>query len=176
MRGSVWMRGGLAALALGAVAGTACASLGRSIFEEPVVTFRNLRVNGLGLDGGSLDVVLGVYNPNGYKLEATRLTYRLLVGDSVALGQGALDSRQTFQQKDTTEVRIPVTFSYRGLGAAGQQLLRSGTVNYRVQGDITVSTPVGNFTRPYDRTGRFAAFRIATALRIGSGSGSVRGR
>jgi hypothetical protein len=63
------------------------------------------------------------------------------------------------QPHDSTEVRLPVTFTYRGLGAAGQQLIRSGTVNYRVQGDVTVNTPLGNFTRPYDRTGRFAALR-----------------
>lgn len=149
---------GAAALVAAAALGTACASLGRAVFEEPVVSFRNLQVNGIGLDGGSLDVVLGVYNPNNFNLEGTRLTYRLMVGDSVALGQGALDSRFTVQKKDTTEVRLPVTFTYRGLGAAGQQLIRSGTVNYRVLGDVTVSTPLGNFTRPYDRTGRFSAF------------------
>ena len=156
MRRSVWIRGAMVGALAASVA--SCATLGRAVFEEPVVTFRNLRINGLGLDGGSLDVVLGVYNPNGYRLDATRFTYRLLVGDSVRLGEGVLDTRQTFQEKDTTEVRIPITFSYRGVGAAAQQLLRSGTVNYRVQGDIGVSTPVGNFTLPYDRTGRFAAF------------------
>jgi LEA14-like dessication related protein len=117
-----------------------------------------VRINGMGLDGGSLDVVLSVYNPNGFKLDATRLTYRLMVGDSVALGQGALDSRFTVQKNDSTEVRLPVTFTYRGLGAAGQQLMRSGTVNYRVLGDVTVATRLGNFTRPYDRNGRFSAF------------------
>jgi LEA14-like dessication related protein len=157
MRRSVWRRGWVAAVALVAVSAAACASLGRSVFSEPVVTFKNIRVNGIGLDGGSLDVVLNVYNPNGFRLDATRLTYRLLVGDSVPLGQGALDSRFVVQKNDSTEVRLPVTFTYRGLGAAGQQLIRSGTVNYRVQGDVTVSTPIGNFTRPYDRTGRFAA-------------------
>ena len=159
---SVWRRGWLAGVALVAVAAAGCASLGRSVFSEPVVTFKNIRVNGIGLDGGSLDVVLNVYNPNGFRLDATRLTYRLLVGDSVPLGQGALDSRFTVQKNDSTEVRLPVTFTYRGLGAAGQQLIRSGTVNYRVQGDVTVSTPIGNFTRPYDRTGRFSTFGGAT--------------
>jgi LEA14-like dessication related protein len=159
MPGSVGFRRWVIAAAATSVTalGAACATLGRSIFEEPVVTFKNVRVNGLGLDGGSLDVVLNVYNPNGFKLDATRLTYRLLVGDSVSLGQGALDSRFTVQNKDSTEVRLPITFSYRGLGAAGQQLIRSGTVNYRVVGDFTVATPLGNFTRPYDRTGRFSA-------------------
>jgi LEA14-like dessication related protein len=159
MRRFVGVRGAVVAavLVLAATIATACASLGRSVFSEPVVTFKNVRVNGLGLDGGSLDVVLNVYNPNGFKLDATRLTYQLLVGDSVRLGEGALDGRFTVQKDDSTEVRLPVTFSYRGLGAAGQQLIRSGTVNYRVKGDVTVATPIGNFTRPYDRTGRFAA-------------------
>jgi LEA14-like dessication related protein len=162
MRSSVRIRGFAvaAALSLGALV-AACASIGRAMFEEPIVTFRNLRVNGVGLEGGSLDVVLGVYNPNGYNLDATRITYELLVGDStspVSLGTGALDSRFTAREKDTTEVRLPVTFTYRGIGAAAQQLLRSGTVPYRVKGALSVSTPVGNLTLPYDRTGRFSAF------------------
>lgn len=133
-----------------------CASLGRRVFDEPVVTFRNVQVNGLGLTGGSLDVVLSVYNPNGFRLDATRLTYRVLV-DSTALGQGAIDQRFTVQGGDSTLVRLPVSFTYAGLGAAGRQLLQSGSVNYRVLGDFTVSTPLGNFTRPYDRTGQFTS-------------------
>ena len=61
MRSSVRIRGIAVAAALSlATVGAACATLGRAVFEEPVVTFRNLRVNGIGLDGGSLDVVLGV--------------------------------------------------------------------------------------------------------------------
>ena len=144
-----------AGLAAGAVAG--CATLGRQVFEPPEVRFRDLAVRGLGLDGGSLDVVLSVYNPNGYRLDATRLTYRLMV-DSTALGEGALDRRFTVQSGDSTTVRLPINFTYSGLGAAGRQLLRSGAVNYRVLGDVTVNTPLGNFTRPYDRTGQFTTF------------------
>jgi LEA14-like dessication related protein len=134
-----------------------CASLGRSVFEQPVVTFQDLRVNGLGLQGGSLDVVLSVYNPNRFALNATRLTYRLMV-DSVPLGTGALDQRFVVQRGDSAQVRLPVAFTYAGLGSAGRQLLRSGTVNYRVLGDVTVGTPLGNFTRPFDRTGHFSTF------------------
>jgi LEA14-like dessication related protein len=124
-------------------------------FQEPVVNFKDMRINGLGLSGGSLDVVLSVYNPNKFKLEGTRLTYRVMV-DSMPLGDGALDSRFTVQDRESTTVRLPLSFTYSGLGAAGRQLLQSGSVNYRVLGDVTVSTPLGNFTRPYDRTGRFS--------------------
>jgi LEA14-like dessication related protein len=76
--------------------------------------------------------------------------------DSMPLGDGALDSRFTVQDRESTTVRLPLSFTYSGLGAAGRQLLQSGSVNYRVLGDVTVSTPLGNFTRPYDRTGRFS--------------------
>jgi LEA14-like dessication related protein len=144
-------------VAAAALAGTAaCASLGRNVFREPVVNFRNVEVKGLGLSGGSLDVVLSVYNPNGFKLDATRLTYRLQV-DSIDVGTGALDREFVVQENDSSLVRLPVSFTYAGLGAAGRQLIQSGSVNYRVLGDVTVRTRLGSFTRPYSGTGRFSA-------------------
>jgi len=142
---------------LTAVVLAGCASLGRQAFKEPIVTFKDLQLEGVGVSGGTLDVVLGVYNPNGYRLDATRLTYRLLV-DSTSIGEGVFDKKFTVQKGDSTIVRLPVTLSYAGLGAAGKQLLGKGAVNYRVAGDFTVATPVGDFTRPYSQTGRFTTF------------------
>lgn len=144
--------GTLAAALLLVTAG--CAALGRATFAEPMVELRNVEVVGLGIDGGNLDVILSVYNPNRFSLDATRLTYRVDI-DSTQLGNGALDSRFVVASGDTSVVRIPVRFTYRGLGAAGRQLLATGSVNYRVRGDFSVGTPLGAFTRPYDRSGRF---------------------
>lgn len=156
-------------LALGAAlavlaGGAACASLGRAVFKEPTVSFRGVTLNGLGLTGGSLDLALGVYNPNSFNLEATRLTYNLVM-DSVTVADGALETSRVFQSGDTSVVSIPVNFTYAGLGRAGQELMRSGTVNYRVLGNLTVATPLGNFTRPYDQTGRFTPLRGTTPPR-----------
>ncbi|GLC27496.1 hypothetical protein rosag_40090 [Roseisolibacter agri] len=147
---------GAVAATLLAVTTAACATLGRGVFKEPIVNFRNVEVKGLGLSGGSLDVVLSVYNPNGFKLDATRLTYQLQV-DSIQVGTGALDQQFVVQENDSSLVRLPVSFTYAGLGAAGRQLIQSGSVNYRVLGDVTVKTPLGSFTRPYSGTGRFSA-------------------
>lgn len=144
----------MAAAALAMVALAGCATLGRATFAEPLVELRDVRIVGLGIDGGNVDVVLSVYNPNRYSLDATRMTYRVDV-DSVQLGNGALDSRFVVPSGDTSMVRLPIRFTYRGLGEAGRQILSTGSVNYRVRGDFTVVTPIGNFTRPYDRTGRF---------------------
>ena len=145
-----------ALLAVVAIAG--CASLGLGGFKQPIVNFKDLKVRGLGLTGGSIDAYLNVYNPNGFNLDATRLTYKVTVGDNAELGTGALDSRFTVQNNDSTTVRIPIDFTYAGIGAAARQIMQSGSVPYNVAGDITVSTPLGNFTLPYSGTGRFSAF------------------
>ena len=101
--------------------------------------------------------MLGVYNPNGYSLDATRLTYRLLI-DTTTVGEGLFTDKFSVQKGDSTVVTLPVTLSYSGLSAAGKQLLGKGSVNYRVMGDVTVGTPLGEFTRPYSQTGRFTTF------------------
>lgn len=144
-------------LAAAATALTACASLGLGGFKEPLVHFNDAKIRGLGLSGGSVDVILSVYNPNGFDLNATRLTYKLFVENN-QVGTGALNNAFRVSDKDSTYVTIPVDFTYAGLGSAGRELLTKGTVNYRVTGDFTVSTPLGNFTRPYDQTGRFSSF------------------
>lgn len=134
----------------------ACSTLGRATFREPDVQLREFVITGLGLTGGSVDVVLQVHNPNGYKLEALSMTYRVDV-DSIKLGEGELDGRFVVPQKDSALVHLPVRFTYAGLGAAGRSLLSSGSINYRVRGDFSVATPLGNFTRPYDRRGRYSS-------------------
>jgi LEA14-like dessication related protein len=144
-----------AALAVFGIAG--CASLGLGGFKEPIVSFKDLRVRGLGLTGGSLDAYLNIYNPNGFKLDATRLTYKVSVGEN-QLGTGALDSRFTVQNHDSTTIRVPIDFTYAGIGAAARQMMNSGSVPYTVTGDVSVTTPIGNFTVPYSGTGRFSAF------------------
>jgi LEA14-like dessication related protein len=141
--------------ALVGVGAVGCATLGRATFKEPIVHFQDARITGLGLTGGSVEVKLSLYNPNSFRLDGTRLTYTLKV-DTVTFGTGALADRFTVQEKDSTIVTLPLSFTYAGVGEAGRQLMNTGSVNYRVLGDVTVATPLGNFTRPYDQTGRFS--------------------
>jgi LEA14-like dessication related protein len=134
-----------------------CSALGKQAFQQPVIQLQDVRVNGLGLSGGNLDVKVSVYNPNGYRLDATRMTYSVIVGDSVQFATGAVDNRYSVDQNETKSITIPVNFTYNGVGSAGRQLLNTGGVNYRVLGDITVGTVIGNFTVPYSASGRFNA-------------------
>jgi hypothetical protein len=48
------------------VAAAGCATLGRATFKA-VVHFQDARITGLGVSGGSVEVKLSLYNPNGFK-------------------------------------------------------------------------------------------------------------
>jgi LEA14-like dessication related protein len=139
-----------------AVAVAACSYLGKQAFEQPIVHLQKVEIVGIGLTGGSLNVDLSVYNPNHYRLDASRLTYRVLLNaDSVELASGTLDQQFTVKDNDSTVVRIPVNFSYSGVNAAGKALLNTGAVTYHVMGDVRVGSTVGSFTVPYSSFGRF---------------------
>ena len=131
-------------------------------FYRPTVALREVRLAGLGITGGSMDVVLNVWNPNGYGLQSPRVEYRIMTGD-IKLGSGVHDSDIFIESRDSALVSFPVNFSYLSIGRAGREMLNSGTVDYRVLGDIDVDTPYGRYTFPYDRNGRFASL---TAVRL----------
>lgn len=152
----------IALVAASAMVAAGCAALGKAAFQNPVVHLRNVGLGNIGLTGGTLNLQLSVYNPNHFRLDATRLTYNLnLAGDSIKVASGTYDSRFTVTDNDSTIVTIPVDFTYAGIGAAGRSLLNTGAVNYHVLGDVTVGTPVGNFTVPYTSTGRFTTSGLA---------------
>ena len=141
-----------------AVTAIGCASLGRAVFREPVVSYKDAVITRLGITGGTIDVQLSIYNPNSYRLDGTSITYRIAV-DSVPFGDGIFSDRFTVQEGDSTTVRLPLSFTYAGVGQAGRQLIQTGSVNYTVAGEITVGTPIGSFTRPYSGRGRLTALR-----------------
>jgi LEA14-like dessication related protein len=122
--------------------------------RRPEVALANVQVGSLRLDGGALDILLDIRNPNRWDIDLRELTYTLSV-DDVPVGAGETDARIVVPGGDCVTVRLPVEVSWRGLGTAGRELL-SGEVEYRVVGHIAVGTPVGPITRRYDRRSRFS--------------------
>ncbi|MBM4194056.1 MAG: LEA type 2 family protein [Gemmatimonadetes bacterium] len=138
---------------LAAMLMSACATLGRQAVQVPTVELRDIRIRGIGLDGGALDLVLTVHNPNEYRMDATRVTYTL-VADSAVVAQGAVNRRVTLQPKAPNDVTLPVTFTFKELLGAAEILLRKGVVDYVVRGEVTSSGPFGSITRPYEGKAR----------------------
>jgi LEA14-like dessication related protein len=138
-----------------AIAVAGCSALGKQALRDPIVTLQDVKVTGVGLNGGSLDVVLNVENPNEFRLDATQLRYNVLV-DTVPFANGTTTQRFTVEGKKAQQIHIPISFTYSGVGAAGRQLMNTGSVNYTVKGDVTVGSPVGNLTVPFSQTGRYS--------------------
>ena len=132
-----------------------CTALGKAAFQQPVVSLQDVKVTGVGLSGGSLDVVLNVQNPNDFRLDATQMHYAVLV-DTVPFANGTTTQPFTVDGKRSQQVHIPINFTYSGVGQAGRQLMNTGSVNYTVRGDVTVGSPIGNFTVPFSQTGRYS--------------------
>jgi LEA14-like dessication related protein len=148
----------LALAAAGALATAACASGGSSSsvrYYRPTVSLDDIRMAGMGVLGGTMDVTIGVHNPNDFPLHTPRVRYRVLV-DTLQIASGSYDSDSVVGADDSVRVMLPVPFSYRSFSGAARTVMNRGTMEYRVVGDITVWTPHGRFTTPFSRAGRFA--------------------
>ena len=139
-------------MALAAVT-TGCASLRP---QPPAVDFRGVALKDIALSGATIDIVLSVKNPNPFGIDIRRLAYSLYA-DSTLVGVGQPLERLQIPANDSSLVRLPVAFEFRTLGMVVVQLMTQGEVNYRVKGDVTVGTPVGDFNRPFEATGRYNA-------------------
>lgn len=132
-------------------------------FRQPQVELEGMQVAGLGLTGGTVLVNLRIQNPNPIGFRAENLTYELFLRNSSAQGdsawtrfaQGTYSERFSIGANDTETVQIPVPFTFAQLGAAGQQLLRQGSFQYRAVGNVNVRTSLGGRQVPFRKTGTF---------------------
>jgi LEA14-like dessication related protein len=132
----------------------ACATLARSAFANPTVELKDIRMKAIGFQGGSMDIILNVTNPNDYRLDATRLTYNLFV-DTMKVAFGEIHQLTTLEPHKKNQVIVPVSFSMQELIRATQLMSQAGGVDYHITGEVTAATPSGSYTRAYSGAGHF---------------------
>jgi LEA14-like dessication related protein len=132
-----------AALAL--TLGAGCAVLNRVSFEAPTAALKGVAVTGLGLKGGSLDLDVDVYNPNAYELRSPRLAVTIDL-EQTHFGEATLERALQLPAQSHSMVRVPLSFTWQGVGAGARALLSKGSVNYALTGRIVVEAPFGERT------------------------------
>jgi LEA14-like dessication related protein len=137
-----------------AVLAVLAAASGCLTFHRPEIAFRGVEVGSIGSSGLDLEANLDVHNPNSYKIGVEQLTYRLTVNGSDA-GSGSVPEAIALPGKATTGVRLPLTLDWSKVKVAGLEFLTRG-IDYAIEGEITFSTPIGVFHRPYRHEGRYA--------------------
>lgn len=114
-------------------------------FERPTAELDAVQVTGIGLTGGSLNLLLDVYNPNSYDIRTTRIEAGIDL-EETHFGEVALDKDIVLPSRRHTVVELPVSFSWSGVGAGARGLLGRGSVRYSLDARVRVQTPVGEHT------------------------------
>jgi LEA14-like dessication related protein len=129
----------------------ACSFVGRQAFAPPVVVVNDARLIPLR---ARLELVLSIYNPNNYRLDAEALHYRAYV-DTLMLGEGAIDNRLTIRAKDSVLVNVPVSVKVGPLLIATALVGQRGTVDFTLAGDVRVLTVFGGVSRAFEQKGTY---------------------
>ena len=134
------LRGLAAGLVAAALAG-GCAGLPVGL-ADPEVHLDRVVLRTVSLTGGTMDLVLSVYNPNQFDLAGTKLQLGLDV-ESSHVGDLTYDDDFEVQKGDTTTLSLPLGFSWNGLARAAQTALTRGELPYTLRGQLTIRTPIG---------------------------------
>jgi LEA14-like dessication related protein len=138
-----------------------CATIRSAIsFTEPDVTLERIEITGLGMSGGTLDLVLDVYNPNAYEIRGTRLELGLDL-EGTHFGDALMERPLALSQQAHSRVVVPVRFEWAGVGAAARALVDRQSVAYRLAGAVLVDTPIGERRVGVTRTGDVPLSRIS---------------
>lgn len=122
---------------------TGCATLRNAVtFQEPDIALQEITVTGLGMTGGTLDLVFDVYNPNKYRLRSTRLEVGLALAGT-DFGEALIDKPLDLSPQNHSRVVMPVRFTWAGVGAAARSLLQSQELGYGITGAVILDTPLG---------------------------------
>jgi LEA14-like dessication related protein len=125
------------------VAAVGCATVRGLSFHEPQVELKQIDITGLGLTGGTLSLVLDVYNPNKYRVRSTRVEVSLALEER-HFGDALLERALDLSPENHNQVVVPVRFEWAGVGAGAKALLTKQAVGYGLSGTLIVNTPLGD--------------------------------
>ena len=131
---------------------TACATLRGLTFKEPELMLQEIDITGIGLTGGTFDLVFDVFNPNDYRIRSTRLEAGVDL-EGTHFGDALLDRPLDLSPTNHNRVVVPVRFEWAGVGAGAKALFARQAVAYGITGRVFVDTPLGEKTVVLHGTG-----------------------
>lgn len=144
-----------------AVGTAGCAGLRSALsFQEPEVALEVVEITSLSLTGGTLDLVLDVFNPNGYDIRGTRVELGLDL-EGTHFGDALIERPLALAAGQHSRVVVPVRFEWAGVGAAARGLVTRQAVTYTLAGRVVVDTPLGDRRVGVNRQGEVPLSRIS---------------
>lgn len=137
-----------------------CAGGGLSNFRQPDVNLEQVMLRGVGLQGGTFDLVLRVENPNPIDLRGVGLRFGFEI-EGRQVGEAILDEEYFVPAEGSGTVTVPLRFTWSGVGGAVRSALGYGEIPYRIQGEGRFRTPAGSVRVPFTRSGRVPLAKAA---------------
>lgn len=140
------------AVSLSAVTLTACAVVQKVTFQRPEIQLEAIQLTSIGLTGGSISLLLDVFNPNAYDVTTMRIEAGIDL-EETHFGDITLERDIVLVAERHTVAEIPVSFTWAGVGAGARALLERGAVNYALDSKLYVGTPLGDQTVSLQKSG-----------------------
>jgi LEA14-like dessication related protein len=148
-----------------------CASLQKlaaGALDAPRLRFERATVAAVDLEGTTLVLDFTVENPNEVSFEVAGATWRLAIeGAEVAVGD--LPGGVALPARGTAPFAVTVRLRWAEAARLAEQVRRQPEVGWRVEGSITVESPVGRLSLPYRHEGRVPVPRLP-GLRLAGAS------
>ena len=151
------LRGAAGLLVLGAAL-AGCAAVGNAL-RNPEVELEQVVVREVGVRGGSLDLLVGVENPNAFDLRGTEVELGFDVEGS-HVGDVRYADDFSVNSGGRTTLTLPLRFEWAGVGSALRTALSQGDIPYEMKGQIRLQTPWGAQSVPFTREGRVPLSRV----------------
>ncbi len=150
------MRKTLLAVALPALL-TSCAGLqdlAKVAFQEPRLTFRSASIEGLDLDGATVEFAWDVENPNAVGVDLARAGWQIEV-EGTRVAAGDLPAGLKIPANGKAPLTFPVRVRFRDVPGI-VSLLGSGKeeLGYRLSGSLGIRTPLGVVDLPMSHSDR----------------------
>jgi LEA14-like dessication related protein len=124
-------------LAVVAVLGLGLAMVGATgcSVQKPTLTVTKVSVEKVDFSSATIDVVVHIENPNPFPLHMTTLSYAVDLGQS-QLVQGETPNGLDINAAGGSDQTFPLTFNYASVINGLATVLQTGTIHYKISGDL----------------------------------------
>lgn len=118
--------------------------------EAPKVTVKQIAVAQVSLQTIKLIVTLEIENKNGFDIQLEGLSYRFKVKE-LEVAKGDLQQSVAIAKNSNSQVSLPLTIATPALRDLAQTFLtKHEPISARMQAELTIATPLGNYVLPLD--------------------------
>ncbi len=128
--------------------------------QKPKVKMKSVKLSGLSLKDIALDFTLGIENPNNVAITLAGFDYELLIEQNSFL-KGEQNKTVKIEAQGTSEVHIPVSFTFKQLYESFKTLKNADSIKYTLKTGFSFDVPIlGKVRIPAQTTQRIPNVKL----------------